>query len=390
MGSFWNSHRLESRTVRFFERSLERASQALHPLRRVPDGALQPLIPDTCNLGVMGRIVFAIGLIASFSAVFLFDSGEHVRSAFAQGWLPNLVAAAVSLLLLCGLRSRIVGRPEPVQWMAGIGIPVYCMMLATLVHRLLVRVDIPLGDPWLTSSAAQALAFAVLGHAAGAAIFSVCLLHYFRLRTRAFAPSLSEARLTALQARIRPHFLFNSLNTVLGLLRANPRQAESTLQDLAELFRVFMRDTRELVPLAAELETCRQYLAIETLRLAPRLEVRWALGTVAMDALVPSLLLQPLVENAVHHGIEPSAQAGVIEIGGEQRGDRIWIEITNPLPASGQSSGRMGNQMALSNVRERLMLLFDMEADLQMQVHRDRFQLTLEFPYRPERRDRHD
>ena len=168
------------------------------------------------------------------------------------------------------------------------------------------------------------------------------------------------------------------------------RQAESTLQDLAELFRVFMRDTRELVPLSAELETCRQYLAIETLRLKPRLEVQWALSNLPMDALVPSLLIQPLIENAVHHGIEPSTEPGLVEVSGQLRVDRIRIEIVNPLPVKGTGPGRMGNQMALSNVRERLMLLFDMEAELRMNTEGDRFRLTLDFPYRPERRGRHE
>jgi two-component system sensor histidine kinase AlgZ len=239
---------------------------------------------------------------------------------------------------------------------------------------------VSVADPWLWVSVRALATLAV----------TFVLLDHFQLRARAFSPSLSEARLIALQARIRPHFLFNSLNTVLGLLRSDPRQAESTLQDLSELFRVFMRDTRELVPLSAELETCRQYLAIETLRLKPRLEVHWALSNLPMDALVPSLLIQPLIENAVHHGIEPSSDPGLVEVSGQLRVDRIWIEIVNPLPAKGTGPGRMGNQMALSNVRERLMLLFDMEAELRMDIEGDRFRLTLDFPYRPERRGPHE
>src|SRR5690606_15432270 len=123
-----------------------------------------------------------------------------------------------------------------------------------------------------------------------------------------------EGRLQALQARIRPHFLFNSLNTVLGLMRSDARQAERTLENLADLFRVFMKDSRELVPLDDEVLLCKEYLTIEKLRLTDRLNVRWRLGAMPGDALLPSLLLQPLVENAVHHGIEPRTSPGEVQI----------------------------------------------------------------------------
>jgi two-component system sensor histidine kinase AlgZ len=283
-----------------------------------------------------------------------------------------------SLTSLCLMRPLVIGRSRSLQWLVGLGVPTLSMSLVAGASVAVGAVSV--ADPWLWVSVRALATVAV----------TFVLLDHFQLRARAFSPSLSEARLIALQARIRPHFLFNSLNTVLGLLRSDPRQAESTLQDLSELFRVFMRDTRELVPLSAELETCRQYLAIETLRLKPRLEVHWALSNLPMDALVPSLLIQPLIENAVHHGIEPSSDPGLVEVSGQLRVDRIRIEIVNPLPAKGTGPGRMGNQMALSNVRERLMLLFDMEAELRMDTEGDRFRLTLDFPYRPERRGRHE
>jgi len=209
---------------------------------------------------------------------------------------------------------------------------------------------------------------------------------YFRLRGRAYAPSFSEARLQALQARIRPHFLFNSLNTVLGLIRSNPKLAESTLENLADLFRVFMRDAREMVPLDDEVVTCKEYLAIEKLRLAPRLDVGWKIAGWPGEALVPPLLLQPLLENAVHHGIEPRTETGVLNICITLVGERVRVEIDNPISTTVAS--RPGNQMALSNVRERLMLLYDMAAELRTGPQGDRYQVLLEFPYRKERRRR--
>jgi len=219
--------------------------------------------------------------------------------------------------------------------------------------------------------------------AAGAAL---ALTEIFRLRARAYSPSFSEARLQALQARIRPHFLFNSLNAVLGLMRSDPRRAEATLENLADLFRVFMRDARDLVALDDEVITCKEYLAIEQLRLGDRLKVEWHLEEMPGDALLPSLLLQPLIENAVHHGIEPSSQTGVITISASRLGERVRVEILNPLLQ--EQPVRPGNQMALSNVRERLMLLYDMEAELKTGAQGETYRIEIEFPYRKERRKR--
>ena len=262
------------------------------------------------------------------------------------------------------------------QWALAIGLPVLLTLLVSLV--VLQMLDIQLTVPeiiWLMVSRASI-----------AAVAAWAVVEYFRLRARAYSPSFAEARLQALQARIRPHFLFNSLNTVLGLMRGDPRRAEATLENLADLFRVFMRDARELVALDDEVVTCKEYLAIEQLRLGERLKVVWQLDDMPGDALLPSLLLQPLIENAVHHGIEPSSEEGTISITVGRSGDRVKVEILNPIPAATQS--RPGNQMALSNVRERLMLLYDIEADLKTAAEGDRFRLQLEFPYRKERRSR--
>jgi len=337
-----------------------------------------PVLPDCCNPGVASRVVLLLAAVVVMGTVLVADNLTAWSSLMAANLSLASITVGGSLTAICFLRPIVVGRSQILQWSVGLLVPAAFMGLACTLSILLGAAS-PL-EPWvwggLRMLASVAASFAMLSH--------------FQLRARAYSPSLSEARLIALQARIRPHFLFNSLNTVLGLLRSDPQKADSTLQDLAELFRVFMRDTRELVPLSAEIETCRQYLAIETLRLHPRLQVRWALAELPMDALVPSLLIQPLIENAVHHGIEPLAVAGQIEISGRLSADRIRIEIINPLPPKGLGSGRMGNQMALSNVRERLMLLFDMEAELRMDTEGDRFRLTLDFPYRSERRGRHD
>jgi len=199
---------------------------------------------------------------------------------------------------------------------------------------------------------------ALLGGLAAAA-----LLAYFALRAKAFSPALAEARLQALTARIRPHFLFNSLNAVLSLIRADPRRAETALEELADLFRALMRDHRDLLPLADEIALCRQYLDLEKLRLGERLNVEWGVVEIPEDLKVPPLLLQPLLENAVYYGIEPSNEAGTIRIRFARKGDELHIGLANPCPVGGPASG--GNHMAIANIRERLALYYDLEARLE-------------------------
>ena len=205
------------------------------------------------------------------------------------------------------------------------------------------------------------------------------MLAYFDLRGRALSPALSEARLQALQARIRPHFLFNSINAVLSLIRQEPRRAEDALEDMAELFRVLMADNRELTPLTREVELCRQYLGIEQLRLGSRLRVEWQLDAMPRDALVPPLVLQPLLENAVYHGIEPRLEPGTIVINIAAARDELHAVLRNPYRPDG---GRHeGNRMALANIRERLALHFDAEANLSTRAGADSYEVRIVMPY---------
>ena len=174
---------------------------------------------------------------------------------------------------------------------------------------------------------------------------AAAMLFYFALRERAFSPALSEARLQALTARIRPHFLFNSLNTVIALIRSEPRRAETALEELAELFRVLMHDHRELLPLADEIALCRQYLDLEKLRLGERLTVNWEIVNVPDDLKVPPLMLQPLLENAVYHGIEPLPGGGTIRIRFARVKDEVHIELVNPCSANTGNTSHLRNNI---------------------------------------------
>jgi two-component system sensor histidine kinase AlgZ len=213
-----------------------------------------------------------------------------------------------------------------------------------------------------------------------AGALALALLVYLRLHTKAYSPALAEARLQALQARIRPHFLFNSLNAVLALIRRDPRRAERALEDLADLFRALMSDGRTMVRLADEIALLERYAAIEQLRLGERLRMSWELDQAPVDALLPPLLLQPLLENAVYHGIEPATGVGDVLVRIERRGDRVLARIENPYQL--EHSHRAGNRMALANIRERLMLFFDADARLETQVDAGRYRVEIDLPYR--------
>jgi two-component system sensor histidine kinase AlgZ len=212
------------------------------------------------------------------------------------------------------------------------------------------------------------------------ALLTVALLIYFRLLTKAHSPALAEARLQALQARIRPHFLFNSLNAVLSLIRRDPQRAERSLEDLADLFRTLMSDARQFVRLADEIALLERYAGIEQLRLGDRLRITWDLDGAPADALLPPLVLQPLLENAVSHGVEPGTGASDVLVRITKRGDRVLAQIENPyLEAEVQ---RAGNRMALENIRERLQLFFDAEARIAIKAADGRYCVELEIPYK--------
>lgn len=210
-------------------------------------------------------------------------------------------------------------------------------------------------------------------------VVAALLLLYFHLRSKALSPAVTEARLQALQARIRPHFLFNSLNAVLSLVRSDPHRAERALEDLSELFRALMRENRELTTLQNEIELTRAYLGLEQLRLGQRLNVAWHIDKMPADALIPPLVIQPLVENAIYHGVEPSREPGEVSLNIYRSGDAVHIVIRNPYAENG--SHHAGNKLALANIRERLALHFDLDATLKSQPMGAVYQVHITLPY---------
>ncbi|MFY7942044.1 MAG: sensor histidine kinase, partial [Burkholderiaceae bacterium] len=211
---------------------------------------------------------------------------------------------------------------------------------------------------------------------AGAAL-AVCITLWLQWREQARFPAQATARLAELQSRIRPHFLFNTLNTALALVRLDPKRAEDVLEDLSELFRVALSEVGESTTVEGEIDLARRYLAIEQIRFGDRLKVQWELDPAAGAARVPPLLLQPLVENAVQHGVEPGEEGGVLRIRTRVMSGRVQLSIVNTVP---NAPPRPGHGMALHNVKERLRLMHDVACHFETRLHEGVFRVQITLP----------
>lgn len=322
-------------------------------------------LPDFRNLGVVARTLLAVNL---FGLAVAFAAEPEWRRALDAFVLSTVLIEPPLLAVLVVLYAATPALRRLPYW-AG------CALAAALTLAFAACAQLAIGQG-ADVSLGRVLAFAATAVA--------LVLGYLRLHLRGHSPALAEARLQALQARIRPHFLFNSLNAVLALIRRDPRRAERTLEDLADLFRALMSDGRNLVRLADEISLIERYAAIEQLRLGERLRMSWDLDQAPVDALMPPLVLQPLLENAIYHGVEPGTGTGDVLVRVERSGDHVLVRIENPWLADrgGETSVRAGNHMALDNIRERLMLFFDAEARIESKVEDGRYRVEIDMPFR--------
>jgi two-component system sensor histidine kinase AlgZ len=203
---------------------------------------------------------------------------------------------------------------------------------------------------------------------------------YIQFQWRQRLQSEARARIQALQARIRPHFLFNSMNTIAALTRSDPAAAEAAIEDLSDLFRASLSGSHERATLGDEVELARRYLGIEKLRLGERLAVDWQLDDLPMDARLPPLVLQPLLENAIYHGIEPLPQGGTIHVSGCRVDDLVEITVSNPVPDTVAGSRQHGNHIAQENIHQRLAIAFGARAGLQSTAGAGSYRVSIRFP----------
>ena len=339
--------------------------------RAAPEQA--SFLPNFCGIRLVFAVVVGAELLAIVLTLFSVReigqlSGElSVRSLFIQ-WI-----ALTSAGFLCAA-GRWLNRLSPT--VAGLA----AWALLQLVILTVSAVSIAVMERVWPGYAEPGLILRSLGIGA---IVSALMLRYLFVqhRWREQVEAESSARLQALQARIRPHFLFNSMNTIAHLTRTDPVLAERVVEDLSDLFRASLSDTRRPMTLGDELELVQGYLRIESQRLGERLRTEWDLESLPMDAVVPGLTLQPLVENAVYHGIERSAEPGTIRITGRYRRRMVNIGIRNSYASGDSPSHREGNRMALENIRLRLEGFFSGEASLTVGEVDGEYQVRLVFPH---------
>jgi two-component system sensor histidine kinase AlgZ len=337
------------------------------------DSPPRAFLPNFCAI----RMVFAVVVSAELLAIVLtlaafpppggFWPELSLRSLYIQ-WIALTVAA-----LYCALRVPM-GRLSH-AWAGSLA-----WLLVLLVTASVFMIAHGLGlrgaGSWFP---------AIAQHLAIAGIVGAVLLRYLYEQHRERQRELAEshARLQALQARIRPHFLFNSMNTIASLTRVDAALAEEVVEDLSDLFRASLSDARTQSTLGQEIALARGYLRIEQHRLGDRLRVTWDLQDLPDEAHLPALLLQPLIENAVYHGIELVTSGGEIEINGRCRDGLITIAVRNTLPAGSATRQRPGNRIAQDNVRERLEATFGDAAGMVVGRVDDRYQVRLHFPVMP-------
>ena len=320
-------------------------------------------LPNLHNLGIHLRILLIVNVLAMLAAMLL--------SKQISDFLPLLaeLSAVVQPIILMSMLSLFALYPvlnKLKYWQGLLAILLLEMAISALVVMLLSHYF-----------AFENISSAYRASALAGAVTAI-VLYYFYLQQRAYSPAIAEARLQALQARIRPHFLFNSINAVLSLIRSQPKRAESALEDMADLFRVLMAENRDLVPISQEIGLCRQYLNIESLRLEDRLKINWQIDDMPPEALIPPLILQPLLENAVYHGIEPLPEGGEIIVAITSKNKELHISISNPYTP--ENDHHNGNNMALKNITERLKLHFDLEASLKNEIKNNRYHVHIRLP----------
>ncbi len=337
-------------------------------------------LPDFCTSRAVLAVVLIVELTALVLALSRFNDEigfwlELARSSIFLLWigltstavlcwsgslLRNLTAAQISLAVL-GLIAAVITIISAVAWRAGQAEMVEALGMTPLFPRAFFD-------------------FTLRTLTIGFVVTALALRYFYVAHEWQRNVEMQvRSRVHALQARIRPHFLFNSMNTIASLTRSNPALAESAVQDLADLFRANLSEKRNTITLAEELEVARIYQRIEKLRLGERLRVDWNISQLPMQALVPGLLLQPLLENAIYHGVEPEPEGGVVTVTGELAGGLVTVVVRNRVPE--RQSDREGNNLALSNIKERLSLMYGERALVKAGRFDAEYIVTLRFPH---------
>jgi two-component system sensor histidine kinase AlgZ len=344
-------------------------------LRQADPKETQVYLPDFCAAGTL----FIILLVAELVAIVLTlashsPEGQFLlslsKTSFFVLWLA-LLGTAVMCKLRGWLERAGKTRAFVLSFLLLVGL---CLLIAELAWQLPMRlVGINVINDTHADFLLRTLAISV--------IFIALAMRYLYVSSewRRSIVLEAQARISALQALIRPHFLFNSMNTIASLTRSDPRQAEEAVEDLSDLLRASLSGSRDRTSIKEELEVAAIYQRIEKLRLGDRLRVRWDIEQLPMRARIPSLTIQPLIENAIYHGIELLPDGGDVVVSGQRDGRNLQIAVSNPV-APGKSRSKDGNKMAMANIRQRFELAYGNRASVTVDDADDRYTVTLRFP----------
>ena len=302
------------------------------------------------------RVVLGVQLVVGLALSFQVSSLDGALTRWAQSAVVSLPASLLWLVLACSGSRWLSRQRDAWQWAVAVGLGA---VVGGLAHWQWVWLE-----QWVGGTRGVGVWPWVPPMLTGAALAGVGLA-WLKHRAHSQLPAHAAARLAELQARIRPHFLFNTLNTAIALVQIDPQRAEAVLEDLAELFRQALTSPSVRTTLADEVDLARRYLRIEELRFGERVTVRWELDDEAAAAEVPALVLQPLVENAMRHGIEANPLGGWIVVRTKVQGGRAVLTVSNSVPTQGPTPATAGHGIALRNVRQRLKLMHDVEADFE-------------------------
>ena len=342
----------------------------MNEVRSIKQNPMPDALPNFHNLGVILRILLFSNVLALMGAVMQAAGWQDVTMQMMQ------IAAFSTPVLLSSLLLLWLGQPwlnTLPYWRGVLAVNVMVSIMTLLTYYF--------GGDFYRMAVADDRYFEMLRGVLLSVTACSLLLMYFRMRARVLSGALEDARLQVLRARIRPHFLFNTINAVLGIVRTQPGKAETALEDMADLFRMAMSDAQDLVLLHQEIKMSKQYLALEQLRMGERLSIDWQIQEMPEDPLIPALLLQPLLENAVYHGIEPLIAGGCIHVLLRRNGGMLQIVVENPCSLRRDGRSHAGNRIALQNIRERLALLFDIEAKYQVASGEDYYRVEITVPY---------
>ena len=335
----------------------------------------QVYLPDFCSAGTLFIVLLVAELVAIVLALAAHEpQGEFLiqlsKISFFVLWLALLGTA-----VMCQLRSRLESAGKTRAFVISyLVLEIMCLVVAELSWQLMWRfAGVAIIDD--THSEFILRTFAI------SSIFIALSMRYLYVSSEWRRSIVLEAqsRISALQALIRPHFLFNSMNTIASLIRSDPHQAEEAVEDLSDLLRASLSSTRNRTSIKEELEVAAIYHRIEKLRLGDRLRVRWKIDELPMRARIPSLTIQPLIENAIYHGIELLPDGGDVTVSGKRDGRYVQISVSNPV-APGKARNKDGNKMAMANIRQRFELAYGNRASVDIDDSDDSYTVTLRYP----------